>query len=163
MRVYWYIPALAVNRNDFSYLLPDTRQWLLRYRPLGRIVTYSSAISPVMVLWLMSEMTGLAACLDSQEGFSASENYPSSKGRQRLKLAIRKKSFIICGLEWRMTAWERNKQKKVKLFANVTEYVKYIVRNIYCVEEVTLHWNFIVRKLNVWIDFKTEMWKEGIG
>ena len=42
----------------------------------------------------MSEMTGLAACLDSQEGFNASANYLSSKGGQRLKLAIRKKSFL---------------------------------------------------------------------
>jgi len=47
----------------------------------------------------MSEMTGMVACLDSQEGFSVSENYLSCEGGQRLKLTVRKETFIMCGLE----------------------------------------------------------------
>jgi len=48
-----------------------------------------------MVLWLMSEVIGLAACLDSQEGFIASEYYLSCRGGQRLKLAVRKKTSYL--------------------------------------------------------------------
>jgi len=45
-----------------------------------------------MGLRLTSEVSGLRACLDSQEGFSVIENYLSCTGGQRLRLALHKKT-----------------------------------------------------------------------